>query len=140
MTNFEKCEYWLELSDDDMLTAKTLLQGKRLLHCGYFCHQAIEKAFKAAIAKNTGEIPPRIHDLPRLGKLGGIWDKMPDEQKETTDNLGPLQIEARYPAYKEQIAQALTRDFCANLVDRTEALLCWIKQQLGILPQDTPRQ
>jgi len=132
MTNFEKCEYWMELSDDDMLTAKTLLHGKRLLHCGYFCHQAVEKALKAAIAKNTGEVPPKIHDLPRLSKLGDVWDKMSDEQKEAVDALAPLQIEARYPAFKEQIAQTLTADFCVKLVEHTEALLCWIKRQLGI--------
>ena len=140
MTNFEKCEYWLELSDDDLLTAKTLLQGKRFLHCGYFCHQVIEKAFKAAVARNTDEVPPRIHDLPKLGKLGEIWDKMSDNQKEAVDALAPMQIEARYPAYKEQIAQTLTPDFCAKMVERTEALLCWIKQQLEILPQNMPKK
>jgi hypothetical protein len=25
--------------DDDLATAKWLLEGKRLLHCGYFCHR-----------------------------------------------------------------------------------------------------
>jgi len=69
--------------------------------------------------------------LPKIGKLGGIWDLLSDEQKQTVDNLIPLQIEARYPEYKEQVAQILTVDTCKELVEETGALLCWIKQQLG---------
>ncbi|MDR2045205.1 MAG: HEPN domain-containing protein, partial [Clostridium sp.] len=45
-----KVEYWLELCDDDLATAKWLLEGGRLLHCGYFCHQIAEKALKAVVA------------------------------------------------------------------------------------------
>jgi len=138
MTNFKKCDYWLELADDDVLTANVLLQGERFLHCGYFCHQAVEKAFKAVIAKKTGRVPPRIHELPRLSRIGGFWDGMSDGQRKAVDNLVPLQLEGRYPAYKEQLSKALTADFCAELVTQTEALLCWIKQRLRTLPQNTP--
>ena len=130
MSNLEKWEYWLSLSDDDMLTAKALLQTKRLVHCGYFCHQVIEKAFKAAIVKNTAKIPPKIHDLPKLGNLGEIWDLLLDEQKKTIDKLIPLQIEARYPGYKEELYQRLNLEFCAKIIEETEDLLCWIKKQL----------
>ena len=54
-----KVDYWLDLCDDDLKTAKWLLEGERLLHCGYFCHQVVEKAFKAVIYNNTNEIPPK---------------------------------------------------------------------------------
>ena len=30
-----KVAYWLDLCDDDLITAKWLLEGGRLLHCGY---------------------------------------------------------------------------------------------------------
>jgi len=129
--NFKRCDYWLELADDDALTARVLLRGGRFLHCGYFCHQAVEKAFKAAIARRTGGVPPRIHELPRLGKIGGLWDRMSEAQRRAVDSLVPLQLEGRYPAYKEQIAKALTPGFCAGLVGNTEELLCWTKKLLG---------
>ena len=130
MDNFEKCEYWLELADDDLETAKVLLQGKRLLFCGYVCNLIIEKAFKATIAKNTGSVPPKIHDLPKLGKIGGLWELLSDEQKSTVKNVIPLQIEARYPEYKESIYKKLSVPYCQKLVKETEDLLCWIKKQL----------
>jgi len=131
--NFKRHEYWLELARDDILTARVLLEGRRFLHCGYFCHQAVEKAFKAVIARQTGRVPPRIHELPRLGKIGGFWDKMSVAQRAAVDCLVPLQLEGRYPAYKEQLAKALTRDFCARLVGEAEALLCWTEKLLETL-------
>jgi hypothetical protein len=43
----------------------------------------------------------------------------------------PMQIEARYPEYKEKLTQTLSDENCEKLIKETEALLCWIKQQLG---------
>lgn len=130
ITNFEKSDYWLELCDDDLQTAKWLLEGKRLLHSGYFCHQVIEKAFKAVIAYNTKEIPPKLHDLPKLANKGDIWNDLTDNHKWLLKNLIPLQIEARYPEYKEKIAQMLSAEYMQSIVEQTEELLCWIKEKL----------
>ncbi|MDR3263217.1 MAG: HEPN domain-containing protein [Clostridiales bacterium] len=46
------------------------------------------------------------------------------------DELNPLNIEARYPEYKEQIAKTLTPERCKAIIAKTEELLCWIKKQL----------
>jgi len=125
-----KTEYWLELCDDDLLTAKALFQSKRHLHMGFFCHLIVEKALKAVIAHNTGEIPPRLHDLDRLAVLGGINEDLSEEQWMLLNKLTPLQIEARYPEYKERIQSALTPAVCEQLLKQTEEFLCWIKQRL----------
>ena len=45
--------------------------------------------------------------------------------------LTPLQIEARYPEYKEKITALLTEKYCVDLLDKTEVFLCWIKAKLG---------
>ena len=126
----DKVKYWLELSDDDLITAKCLLENKRLLHCGYFCHQVVEKALKAVITNNTDEMPPKIHDLPKLANKGLIYDLLSENQLLMLDKLKPLQIEARYPEYKELIAEKLNGDYCKELVLETENLLCWIKELL----------
>jgi len=125
-----KTQYWIELADDDLITAKWLLKGNRLLYCAYACHQIIEKALKAAIAENVGEVPPKIHDLPKLASKGLIYDLMSEEQLLILDKLRPMQIEGRYPEYKEEIYQRLTTEYCEKMVEETEGLLCWIKQQL----------
>jgi hypothetical protein len=51
-------------------------------------------------------------------------------QKSLLSDLNPLNIEARYPEYKNNIAATLTKDYCENLLKETEVFLCWIKQQL----------
>ena len=127
---YDKVDYWLDLCEDDLVTAKTLLQAKRLLHMGFFCHQIAEKAFKAAIAKNTDEIPPRIHDLQKLAAYGGVFDELSEVQLATLDKLTPLQIQARYPEYKAKIEAILTVDYCKQILNETEGLLCWIRQKL----------
>jgi len=136
----EKAMYWLDLAEDDLEVARCLFTNNKLLHGGYFCHQVIEKAFKAVIAKDTNEIPPKIHDLPKLGKLGGIWDLLSDEQILTVKKLIPLQIEARYPEYKDELYKRLSAEFCSKLIEETEELLCWTKQRLGILLKDTQKK
>ena len=125
-----KTEYWLELCDDDLLTAKALFQSKRYLHMGFFCHLIAEKALKAAVAYKTDGIPPRIHDLDRLAVLGGMSEGLSEEQLVLLDKLAPLQIDARYPEYKEKIMSTLTPTVCEQLLTQTEDFLCWIKQQL----------
>ena len=125
-----KIEYWLELCDDDLLTAKALFQSERYLHMGFFCHLIAEKALKAVIVYKTDEIPPRLHDLGRLAVLGGISESLSDEQLTLLNKLTPLQMEARYPEYKERIMRTLTPTVCEQLLKQTEEFLCWIKQQL----------
>lgn len=126
----DKTLYWLELCDDDLITAKALLNSLRFLHMGFFCNMIVEKALKAVITENTDEIPPKIHDLEKLAKLGDIFDKLSEEQLELIDKVMPLQIEARYPEYKDKIVKTLSEEYCEKLLNETEEFLCWIKQRL----------
>ena len=98
---------------------------------GFFCHMIIEKSLKAVIADKLGEIPPKTHDLPKLANRGGLWDNLSEMQKSLIKTLIPLQIEARYPEYKERINEMLTIGLCEQLLKETEDFLCWIKEQLG---------
>ena len=130
-TTQEKVDYWIDLADEDISAAKSLLKSKHFLQTGFFCHLTIEKALKAAITNNTNEIPPKIHDLEKLAKRGGILEILSDQQLKIMDDLMPMQIEARYPENKDKLASKLTEGYCKELIEKTEGLLCWIKQQLG---------
>jgi len=127
----DKVKYWLDLCDYDLETAKVMQKTKRFLYVGFMCHQIAEKGFKAIIASKTDDIPPKIHALLRLAEVGGFFDELSDKQFALIDFLTPLQIEARYPEYKEKIAQKLSNERCEKLVAETEELLCWIKNKLG---------
>ena len=43
----ERTEYWIEIAEYDIETAKAMLVSKRFLYVGFMCHQAIEKTIKA---------------------------------------------------------------------------------------------
>ena len=127
----DKVEYWLELCDDDLKAAKAMLKSGNFLWTGFICHLVAEKALKAAIANITNEVPPKTHDLPKLADKTNICSDMSDDYKNLLNKLTPLQIEARYPEYKEKITAMLTVSYCSKLVEETEGFLCWIKEQLG---------
>jgi HEPN domain-containing protein len=132
-----KVDYWLELCDEDLITAKILLQSKRLLHMGFYCHMIAEKALKAIVADKTSKLPPRIHDLEKLAIHGGIIDDLSERQIKLLEDLTPLQIEARYPEYKAQISATLTLKKCNCFLTETEEFLEWIKKRLGKSQPDT---
>ena len=126
----DKVEYWLNLCDEDVLNAKAMINGKRFLGAGYFCHQIAEKALKAVVSHNTGESPPRTHKLLKLADQAGLLDELSEEHLFLLKGLVPLQVEARYPEYKEQIAKTLNDEKCRELLKESEEFLCWIKKKL----------
>ena len=128
----EKVEYWFDLADYDIETAKAMLNTGRYLYVGFMCHQSIEKALKAVISRDCeeGEVPPKIHDLSKLAIRSVLFDKMIDEQKLFIEYLNPLNIEARYPEYKKHLLEILTQEKCESIFAQTEEFLCWIKEQL----------
>ena len=128
----ERVQYWFELADYDFETATAMLQTKRYLYVGFMCHQTIEKAIKAIIARDCveGEIPPKIHDLSKLAIRAKLMDIMSEEQQDFIEELNPLNIEARYPEYKDAIVAGLSAEICKEFIAGTEGLLCWIKEQL----------
>ena len=125
----DKAKYWLDLAKEDIDVAQILLTNGKLLHFGFMCHLVAEKALKAKI-EHVGLTAPKIHNLIRLAELGGILDILSEEQSDLLATLNPLQIEARYPAYKQQIERILTPNQCDMILRQTKELVTWIEQQL----------
>ena len=127
----DKVEYWLSLCDEDMSVADLLLKGNKYLQAGFFCHLVAEKALKAVISNSSDDPPPKVHKLKTLADKCGIFDDLSEEQLALLDELDPLNIEARYPEYKESIAKTLTKERTERIYMETEGFLCWIKKGLG---------
>ena len=66
MNNSEKTNYWIEISDYDLETSKTMLIGKRYLYVGFMCHQAVEKILKAYFTAKNEETPPFVHKFKKI--------------------------------------------------------------------------
>lgn len=127
----DKVEYWLELCDEDIKVAKSMLEKNHYLWAGFLCHLVAEKALKAVIASVTSKAPPKKHDLVKLAALGELTDTLSSEQVALLVALTPFQVEARYPEYKAEIAKTLDFEKCTGLLKETEDFLCWIKKKLG---------
>ena len=130
ITKAEKITYWVELSDYDLETAEGMIQIKRYLYVGFMCHQSIEKIFKAYYSKLREGTPPYVHKLIYLSKRAGFFNLFSEEQVNFVLEIEPLNIEARYPEYKERLAKRLTPLYCEYLVKQTKILQLWIKEHL----------
>lgn len=64
----KQIEYWKSGAVNDIDTAELLINNNKLLHGLFFCHLVIEKIIKAHVAKDTKNIPPKIHNLNWLLK------------------------------------------------------------------------
>ncbi|MDM8309603.1 HEPN domain-containing protein [Phocaeicola barnesiae] len=126
----DKVTYWIEMSDYDFDTAKAMLETKRYLYVAFMCHQTIEKILKAYWSNVLEEPPLKIHSLSRLAEKSGLDKDMSEEQTDFIDELEPLNIEARYPSYKERLMKSLTTDRCKKLIEQTDKLRIWIKSKL----------
>jgi len=127
----DKVKYWIDLAKEDLAVARVLLKKRKFLHFGFLCHLVIEKALKAIIASGGADVDiPKTHDLVKLAKLGKVYTKMDDTQKDFLEVLLPLNIEARYPSLKANILETLTKATCKETLKETEALLAWIEEQL----------
>lgn len=127
----DRVTYWIEVSDYDFDTAKAMLETKRYLYVAFMCHQTIEKILKAYWSKVMKEPPLKIHHLSRLAAQSGLINELQEEQLNFIDVLEPLNIEARYPSYKEQLMRVLTPDYCRLLLSQTNELRLWIKDKLS---------
>lgn len=123
-------QYWMELADYDLETADAMFVTKRWLYVGFMCHQAIEKTLKAYWCKSQPENPPYVHNLLRLSQGSGLTEFMTEEQVLFISEMMPLNIEARYPSYKQELMKTLTEEYCKLMIERTKTFVQWIKERL----------
>ena len=130
MTNEEKIRYWIDLSNNDFIVAETLIKNGHNLYAGFMCHQAVEKIFKRYFIKIKNDTPPFKHDLEYLAQQSGLYNLLNETQISFLENLNPLNIEARYPDYKNKAAQYLTNERAQNIFEQTKELLQWTKEKI----------
>jgi HEPN domain-containing protein len=126
MIDVEKqIKYWADTGKDDLATALYLFEGKRYIHCLFFCHLSIEKIIKAHVTKHTKEIPEKSHNLNKLLLKTNI--SLDNTQKELLGLLMIYQLEGRYP---ENYPQRPTMEICFTYFTRTKELFEWLRTML----------
>ena len=111
-------EEWVERAEYDIGTARDMLAAGRSLYVFFCCQQAIEKAIKAIIAQRTEEMPPRLHNLPKLATYAGL--RVDDRQADLLRRLTNYYVQTRYLAERVGGASA------EAALHETEELLEWL--------------
>jgi len=124
-------DYWLNLSEYDLEIAQTVFEKDYYLHCGFMCHQSIEKLLKALFVSVMNKMPARTHNLDRIIKECGQESEFSQEQFDFIDELTPLNIQARYPAYKDMLYKLIDRNKALDILEKTREMHRWLKQKMN---------
>jgi HEPN domain-containing protein len=122
----KQVEYWTTGSAEDFAAAETLLERGHMRHCLFFAHLALEKTLKAHVVRMTQDVPPGIHNLVRLARLGGL--KPDDEQERFMRRFDLYQLEGRYPD-SQQVA--LDADLARRELQEATEVWQWLTTQLS---------
>lgn len=126
----DKVRYWLDIATNDLDTAEYLFQGGRWLYVAFMCHQVIEKVLKAFWTATRDDDPPYTHSHAKLLDCCGLKDQLTEEQLRFIAMMVPMNIEARYPQYKQKVASTLNETACQYILDQTKQFYQWILQKL----------
>jgi hypothetical protein len=66
-----------------------------------------------------------------LAGRGDFYKLLSEQQQQLIEELEPLNVQARYPEYKERLLRRLTPSYCTELIINTKALLRWTKEQIS---------
>ena len=132
MTKEERVNYWVDIAEYDFETAKVMFRSGRRLYVAFMCHQVVEKMLKAYWCATQEKEAPYIHNLNRLAEGSGLMAELNEEQCDFIETLTPMNIQARYPEYKDQLSRTLTPKMCRELINNTKNFMLWIKSRLSI--------
>ena len=123
----EQIDYWIELSDEDIVVAESNFVNKHYLWFLFICHLSVEKMLKGLFVLNKNEIPPKIHDLVKLTKLSAL--NVPENDLRFLNELNRFNIEGRYPEYKNNLKKVATNELTLEKLNKTKEILIWLKSQ-----------
>lgn len=100
----------------------------RLLYVPFCCQQAVEKLLKGVIAKATGEMPPRTHNLVHLAERAGL--ALDAEQAMLFRELSEHYVQSRYPEEIEPVASLAWQAVADDAIVRTEKVVQWLSSMI----------
>ena len=130
MANKDRAEKWLAIVAEDMSVAELLFNNGHWLYVGFMCHQVVEKTLKCYWCVCRDDDPPYIHDHKKIAQGCGLFTKMSEEQLTFLEHIKPLNIEARYQEYKDEVARTLNRESTADILEKTKQIHAWILERM----------
>jgi len=122
---------WIEISDYDFETAKAMFISKRYLYVAFMCQQAVEKIIKAIIVLKEDEYPPKIHKVESLALKADLGDELNEDQKDFLSELSFFYLNNRYPDFKTELINIISRKKAEEILIKTESFIKWVKFKLN---------
>jgi len=123
----EAVDWWKEASHN-LRQAKKNFEIEEFSVAAFLAHQAAEKALKALYIVVKSRLPPRGHDLLKLGRAVEVSEIM-DELRV----LNPHYTVARYPNAANTVPSELySREMASRCIEAAERVLTWVKERTGL--------
>lgn len=125
----EKTRTWLELAENDLELAQSIVKNKnRAYFAVHFCHQAIEKILKAIVQERTEVAPKRTHNFKALCEQANI--ALPASTENFLIKLAPHYLASRYPEDLQHLYKKYTESYVRTLLQETTEAFQWCKSYL----------
>lgn len=102
-----------------------LIKDKRTFLSLFAAHLAVEKAIKAHVAKEIRDVPPFIHNLPKLAEMTGI--ELTEKQRNLLADLTFYNISGRY---QESVGTPPPVSEVKRLMRQTKEMVEWLLKML----------
>lgn len=139
MNSREKYEYWLDIAEYDLETAKANYKSGRYLYVVFMCQQSIEKIVKGLHVLYNDEEAPRTHNIVRIfNKIFDLvdnrkmiedpeFDKTKEEYMEFFAELLYYYISERYPTYKQKLSSSISKKKAKDVLDKSKEVFVWLQ-------------
>lgn len=115
---------WWDEAKNNLRQAKKNFEINEWSVSAFLAHQVGEKALKALYIIKKRRLPPRGHDLVKLGKLVSA-DEIMNELK----LLNPHYIVSRYPNAANGIpSEVYTKEISERCIKAAELVINWVKK------------
>lgn len=121
LTKQDFIKYWKDSSADDWKAVQQLFNGRNYVQALFFAHLVLEKLAKAHWVKdNTGNHPPRIHNLVAIIKH--TKTVLPEEDLQFLAAMNDFQLEGRYPDYTNKLHKIYKSKTTNELLEKVNTL------------------
>ena len=124
----EKYEYWLDIAQYDLDTAKAMQESRRWLYVVFMCQQAVEKLVKGLYVLYVDDNIPKTHNIRVLiDKFENLLpDKVSDDHYDLFEDLTIHYLNGRYADYKQKLSERLNEQTSLEFLELTKEVFAWL--------------
>ena len=115
---------WLEFANNDLHSAKVLLDSKEYENAIWHCHQAVEKTIKAIVVEKEIRLR-KTHDL--IGLVNDAKIDLSKSLSEFIDDLNPYYNPIRYPDAALESKFSYNRQISQRIFQKSKEVIKWLK-------------